>query len=269
MKKHLVLITIISIIFVLPITTIAGDQNPNMSQPSVGLNNTSAQSLGQGKAQINLGDINSGNTTKTYEPKREFVSPGFVNYPQPIMYTGGATRSYATSIKARNMVKYSDFGMTYEEAKAILAKAPAWVKKHVFPALTGKKGTKASPNHRIHFYENTQHGRRSNGTITVLSDDNGFINQYVVATMVIAVYEANGWDIEIESEGFQRKLVQTGDGYGIQLTSAVLGGNQAAGATGVLGWGHTDGEAGLYDRPWITVHVLIDPNATSDAAAKK
>jgi hypothetical protein len=54
-----------------------------------------------------------------------------------------------------------------------------------------------------------------------------------------------------------------GNGIGIQFSTAVMGSNQFISSNGVLGAGHTYGSAGIYDRYFITVHVLAQASTST------
>ncbi|MGD9157687.1 MAG: type II secretion system protein [Desulfobacteraceae bacterium] len=261
LTELLFLIAVFGIIagLAIPSVVFAAEQTQNSRVGQIGQNNNQAQVQGQSQSGVYLGDINSHNTGA--ELKREFVSPGTIVYPQAPQYIGPGKPSYATSMKAEKMVKYTQGKFSAKQAKKVLSGAPTLSSGKIFTAPIDEPGTICPEDHKMGVFFKFKNGRTSKGTVTVLSDDRGFISQYTFAEAILKARLMGGWDIEVEAEGFQRLIFNEGEGWGFNLTGAGMGNNQLSTLTAVAGYGHSDGWAGKFDLPWITIHALAPKTA--------
>ena len=100
-------------------------------------------------------------------------------------------------------------------------------------------------------------GMRSIATITVLSDSKGSISGDVFAEVQVQGWKLGGQMLHIKAEGFQRVVRNEGAGIGFTWSGSVISGGEMTSTTGVMGAGKTWGNAGLFDHPFIIVHVLV------------
>ena len=100
-------------------------------------------------------------------------------------------------------------------------------------------------------------GMKSIATINVLSDSKGSISDDVFAQVQVEAWKLGGKLMHVKAEGFQRLVRNKGAGIGFTWSGSVISGGQMSSTTGVMGAGVTWGNAGLFDHPFIIVHVLV------------
>jgi len=219
----------------------------------------SASSDQTASAATNIGDIGSNNHS---ESLRWYAPAGEMNYPVGPNMFGGATPSYMDRLKVRDMLEYDPDGITVREAM-LMRKDDAFMGKRImvrekFGNLN--KAQRAPIDDRIKVVFKKQEGMQSLGTITVVSDDMKSVTPDVFAEVIVRAHMLGGTVVHVKAEGFQRLARNQSRGVGFTWTGSAMSGPQATSMTGVLGAGHSWGEAGYFDHPFIIVHVLADEN---------
>lgn len=212
-------------------------------------------------ATANSQTINDNSDNSVYNGAKNlrYWSPaGELNYPAAPNMFGGATPSYMDRLKVKDILEYDEDGITLNEALQMRQDDAFMGKRIMVREKFGKlvKDQRIPADQPIAVYFDHRDDMQSLGTITVVSDDKKSITPDVFAEVVIRAHELGGEAIQVKAEGFQRLMRNEGAGIGFTWTGSYINGPQNGATTGVMGAGHSWGQAGYFDHPFIVVHVL-------------
>ena len=250
MKKTLITISLICLL-VIPVYSYAGSSSD--------ANAVAEQSA---EAGVYIGDINSNNDGM--EKNRYFAPPGEINYPiAPNFLQNQPSETYQTKLKLKDDILEYDEGLTTQEQMNVLDGTGFFDKRRVMvrPRI---KVSEVKDEDRLALDEvmpvafEKVKGMKSIGTITVVSNSKGSITPDVFAEVQVQAWKLGGKVLHVKGEGFQRMVRNEGAGIGFTWSGSVLSaGGEYASTTGVMGAGKSWGNAGLFDHPFIVVHVLV------------
>jgi hypothetical protein len=207
-----------------------------------------------------IGDIGSNNQGGGI---RYFAPPGEITYPgAPNVFFQQPDETYQTRMKIKDILEYDEDGLTTRAQMNILKSTSTFASKRVM-VRSRIKVSELTDDERLDLdvempvtYTKVK-GMRSVGTITVLSDSKGSISDDVFARVQVEAWKMGGQMMHVKAEGFQRVIRNKGAGIGFTWGGSVISTGQSASTTGVVGAGVTWGNAGLFDHPFIIVHVLV------------
>lgn len=221
---------------------------------------------------FSLGDISSNNVN---EPMRMFVIPGEVTYPNaPSVFHQPNQKDYMNHQSLLEYMEWEieDGGFTIKEQKSIRS-SKYFGRRVMVRSKYGKADwSKRLPEDQVMpIYFSKEEAKKAGnfkrvGQVTVLSDSKGCILADVFADAQIEAWEmgdenGNGTTaLHIAGEGFHVEMRNHGEGIGFTFTLSGIDSSlkQASGATGVLGAGIADGNAGYYKHPYLIINALVE-----------